>query len=150
MRNSQDFIISSKALYPSFMFVSFFGWWSIRQKGDAGSVFAMILEIPDSLSISQEVHQPSRDYTPFGIWQTQSDHFRSTIAGHEFWLHCYWQLTTVMWTSHFVPSFIGACCWDTIVRQSVIKTLEIGFWIGDFQSHRILKLPRTCVLNMSS
>jgi len=29
------------------------------KRGDAGSVFAMILEIPDSLSISQEVHQVS-------------------------------------------------------------------------------------------
>ena len=37
------------------------------KRGDAGSVFAMILEIPDGLVISQEVHQPSRDYTPFGI-----------------------------------------------------------------------------------
>ena len=67
MRNSQDFIISSKALYPSFMVCEFFlGDLSVK-RGDAGSVFAMILEIHDSLSISQEVHQPSRDYTPFGI-----------------------------------------------------------------------------------
>ena len=36
------------------------------KRGDAGSVFAMILEIPDGLVISQEVHQPSRDYTP--LW----------------------------------------------------------------------------------
>ena len=37
------------------------------KRGDAGSVFAMILEIPHGLVTSQEVHQPSRDYTPFGI-----------------------------------------------------------------------------------
>ena len=36
------------------------------KRGDAGLVFAIILESPDSLSISQEVHQPSRDYTP--LW----------------------------------------------------------------------------------
>ena len=67
MRNSQDFIISSKALYPSFMVREFFlGDDLSGKRGDAGSVFAMILEIPDGLVISQEVHQPSRDYTP--LW----------------------------------------------------------------------------------
>ena len=60
MRNSQDFIISSKALYPSFMVCEFFLGDDLSVKrGDAGSVCAMILEIPDSLSISQEVHQVS-------------------------------------------------------------------------------------------
>ena len=51
MRNSQDFIISSKALYPSFMVREFFlGDDLSGKRGDAGSVFAMILEIPDGLS----------------------------------------------------------------------------------------------------
>ena len=59
MRNSQDFIISSKALYPSFMVCEFFLGDDLSVKrGDAGSVFAMILEIPHGLVTSQEVHQP--------------------------------------------------------------------------------------------
>ena len=118
------------------------------KRGDAGSVCAMILEIPDSLSISQEVHQPSRDYTP--LWDMTNSVGPFSEYNRRAWIltHCYWRLWCGLLS--FCPCFIGACCWDTIVRQSVIKSLEIGFWIGDFQSHRLLKLPRTCVLNMSS